>query len=143
MERVPEEVAIYASPWVPGFKAIFYRGLIETKDLVPWSEGQQENDAVVLGMYEELAAEARALGCNAIVGFEIAIDPFENSAGRAVMRVELSGTAVQLQPAASAGARKLANGNRVAKTASARSLRSDSEPGDQSRVPRARSVKGR
>ena len=108
------EVSIYASPWVPGWKAMYYRGVIETEDIVPWIEGEGATDELVLAMYDRLAEAALKLECNAIVGFEIAIDPFGSHNGVPSMRVELTGTAVKLQPVP-AVSHKQANSDRVAR----------------------------
>ena len=102
-----------------GQKAIYYRGLIETQERVPWVEvevgGEGATDAQVLGLYDRLAEAALELRCNAIVSFEIAIDPFGCEDGVPSRLVELSGTAVQLQPVENAAARKRANLDRVAR----------------------------
>lgn len=102
---------------MPGQKAIYYRGLIETQERVPWVEveGEGATDAQVLGLYDRLAEAALELRCNAIVSFEIAIDPFGCEGGVPSRLVELSGTAVQLQPVENAAARKRANLDRVAR----------------------------
>lgn len=137
-----QEVSIYASPWVPGWKASYYRGVIESDEIVPWVEGEGAADELVLAMYDKLAKAALALGCNAIVGFEIAIDPFGNTGGVPSMRVELSGTAVQLQPVVSAETRKQANADRVARLPLA-SEREEIEQERKRRVAAARLAAGR
>lgn len=110
-----QEVSIYASPWVPGWKASYYRGVIERTETVPWVTGEGATDEVVLSMYDKLAQAALELGCNAIVGFEIAIDPFGITHEIPTMRVELTGTAVHLEPVVTTATRKQANADRVAR----------------------------
>jgi len=77
--------------------------------------GRGRNRRPGLGLYDRLAEAALELRCNAIVGFEIAIDPFGCEDGVPSRPVELSGTAVQLQPVENAAARKRANLDRVAR----------------------------
>lgn len=81
---------ITVAPWVAGMRATAYHTGIHLTHVVQgksWEEGIDE----ILASAEE---KARKLGCNALVGLEIACDPYHRPGGR----IELSATGAAVVP---------------------------------------------
>ena len=96
-----EGVQLYDSPWVSGTRAVAYFGPILCELFVEdgvddRTEAWEKAEGQLL---EALRDKAQALGANAVVGFEVTLDPFAKSkTGAAGLSLQAVGTAAKLEP---------------------------------------------
>jgi len=94
-------VELFSSPWASGTRAACYFGPIsaalfladcaEQRRSTAW--GQAHRDLIDL-----IGSRAAALGANAIVGFEVVLDPFAEESCRNGLLLYAVGTAAILEP---------------------------------------------
>ncbi len=90
-QPIPEgEVEIFTSPWVSGTRAASYYGpvMVELVCEADWEEN-------ILAIVEQLRERARDLGANAVVGFELTLDPFYGPGSS--LKMLATGTAAKLE----------------------------------------------
>ena len=97
------DVELYTSPWVSGTRAAAYFGPISSELFLEdnsvsdrsaaWAKAERE-------LLESLRDKARTLGANAVVGLEVTLDPFAQSAATQAtgLRLHAVGTAAKLEP---------------------------------------------
>lgn len=88
------EIALTANPWISGTRAAGWYGPVEVKQPVAGRCWEDAIDSVL----EEAAAQARALGPNAVLNVEINVSPFAQRNGEPCPTIELKGTAAKLEP---------------------------------------------
>jgi hypothetical protein len=97
-----EEFEFYTSPWVSGTRAAAYFGPVTAEIFLDddsildreedWMKAERE-------LLEVLRDKAKALGANAVVGFEMTLDPFayNKETGATGLRLYAVGTSTRLE----------------------------------------------
>ena len=97
---VPDEIDLFASPWVSGTRVSQYFGPVAVEGFA--ADGQDNRNALWLKLFVEVLGTIRVraseLGANAVVAVELTADPFFVKGGLTGLRVHVCGTAARLEP---------------------------------------------